>query len=49
MEALSSRFAPTIKVSVAILPRAAQVLVNLREAVGHRSLPAAPLRSHPWT
>src|SRR5271168_4635178 len=41
-------FAPAIEVSVSILPRAAQVLANLREAVGHSSLLPRRLREHPW-
>jgi hypothetical protein len=30
------------------LPRAAKILANLREAVGHGSLPSSHLREHPW-
>src|SRR6516162_5580273 len=39
---------PAVEISVAILPRAAKILANLREAVGHWSLPAKHLREHPW-
>src|SRR6202008_2979918 len=40
-------FAPAVEVSKAILPRALQILANLREAVGHSTLLPRRLREHP--
>src|SRR5215469_9955340 len=40
--------APTVEVAISILSRAAKILANLREAVGHWSLPPRHLREHPW-
>ena len=40
-------FAPAVEVSIAIFPWASKVLANLREAVGHSTLPLRRLREHP--
>ena len=40
-------FAPAVEVSIAILPWAAKILANLREAVGHSTLLPRRLREHP--
>ena len=40
--------APAVEIAVSILPRAAKILANLREAVGHGSLPSKHLREHLW-
>lgn len=40
--------APTVEVAVPILPGAAKILANLREAVGHWSLPLRHLHERLW-
>src|SRR6516162_6299741 len=39
---------PAVEIPIAILPGAAKVLANLREAVGHWNLPPKHFREHPW-